>query len=823
MIYEELKKKTHSIYPALLLETLLSYDGRRKLRHGMFWIFAILCVAVLLTNLNSGSNLLSAGHMTALLQYKYIFRGCLFTIFTLWIMFYLLELMYFSYYFKESAPIDFEVGKIIFNTKEDDVTLGFLTSCGGIKIMERLGISSDEIKNFLNNRKEKIRQSDYMTPSDVDADAYISLAEYGSTLIHFDTEFRAFLLQNEITAGLFTGALGWVSDQNIEKRRRDIWWSKERLARLPSIGRDWSYGKVYLLEKYGWPIYIDDSYISLGNKWKLYLKTIENIERVLTKESGNNILLVSDHEFNAREAVSSIGRMIANGTIINALEHKRVFILDGVRLIDNMKDKAIFEQALYNVFAQSSNSGNVILVIPRMVQLAQSAAAIGSDIAEFLNYALTNSSLQVIGLVDTSGYHSTLETNTELLKHFEKIQVTDVPEERLIDVAFSEVDHLEKTHPIIFTYQSLVQTVTDVERFFSEDDPSVRIKDLLQEVIPVVFAKGRNVVLKKDIDSLVATKTGVPQGDIGELEVDILKNLEDMIHRRVIGQNEAVHSVVTALKRNRAGLGNTKKPIGSFLFLGSTGVGKTETVKALAEAYFKNENAITRFDMSEYGGEDAVSRLLGSGISAGQLSSQLRDHQYGIVLLDEFEKSTKEVHDIFLQIFDEGFATDSRGNKVNARNTIFIATSNAGSDFITESAMKGEDVSTQKSLLINHLEHEGIYRLELLNRFDDIIIFSPLGVDQLQEIAKNQMDALNKRLEIKGITVTGTESLLRYLAEQSQDIRFGGRELNRVIKDVIETQIADAILENKISSGDKVEFDPEPNNPKSVILRVANK
>lgn len=819
MTYEELKQKTSPIYPALLLENLMPYLTRKKIRRTLFWFFVLMCLLVLLTNFSVIELVIDRESLGPLFTYKYNLRGLLFISFSLWMMWYLLEMMYFSYFFKRS-PIDFEVGQIIIDTEQDDVTAGFLESRPGRYVMKRLGISETDVCAFVKNRNERVSQDEYITPSDVDEDRYVSLAEYGSTLTHFDQEFYAFLAKYNVTPELFSGALGWVSDWYIAKRRKDMWWSRESLARIPSIGRDWSYGKVFLLEKYGYSIDQDDTYISLGDKWRLYADTVEQLENILVKESGNNILLIGKHEFHAREIVSALAKTVINGTSLPPLEDKRFFILDGVKIIDAMKDKTRFETVLHNVFAQSSRAGNIVLVIPRFVEFAESAHALGSDIHDLLNRALSSSTLQVITLAHTSGYHSTLETQRELLHHFEKITIPDVADTQLIHIAFAEASYLERRYKVFFTYQSLVTATESVIRFFTEEEPAVRLKELLQDVVVAALTHGNHTLTVEHVNSVVATKTGIPQGEASADEVEVLKTLEDKMKTAIIGQDAVVTSIVSALKRNRAGISSTNRPIGSFLFLGTTGVGKTETVKALARFYFNNENAITRFDMSEFSGDESVAILIGHGREPGRLTSLLRDRQYGIVLLDEFDKASPRVHDLFLQIFDEGFITDGKGDKVNARNSMFIVTSNAGSQFISQATMQGEDVASQKDLVVNHLITKNAYRAELLNRFDDIIIFNPLGNDELKQIAHIQIKALNGRLHSKSLTIEVSDDLLEYLVSRGNDVRFGAREMNRVIREVLEVKIADAILEKKIKSGSKISFTKNPKNPEDVLITV---
>ena len=329
--------------------------------------------------------------------------------------------------------------------------------------------------------------------------------------------------------------------------------------------------------------------------------------------------------------------------------------------------------------------------------------------------------------------------------------------------------------------------------------------DILVELPAYVIRKNRILVEKQDVLDIVEKKTGVPLGQIKEEEREKLLNIEDRLHESVIGQDEAIVVVSNAMRRSRAGVRDNRRPIGSFLFVGPTGVGKTETAKALAALFFGDEGSMTRLDMSEFSGGNAVARLIGSfdGEQIGILTRTLREHPYGVILLDEFEKSTPQVHDLFLQILDEGFFSDVRGTRVNARDVIFIATSNAGSNLIFEKMQQGVDTKDIQKEIIDHIIKERIFKPEFLNRFDAVVLFHPLELEHIRKISGLMLEKLRLRLRNRGVDMGITPEMVEYVAQQGVDPVFGARPMNRYIQEKVEHVVAEKLIRGEIKEGSK--------------------
>ncbi|MBI4991110.1 ATP-dependent Clp protease ATP-binding subunit, partial [Candidatus Gottesmanbacteria bacterium] len=326
--------------------------------------------------------------------------------------------------------------------------------------------------------------------------------------------------------------------------------------------------------------------------------------------------------------------------------------------------------------------------------------------------------------------------------------------------------------------------------------------------MPKLVQHDRKLLTASDIDEFLSDKMHMAIGNLQKEEGEKLVNLENLLHQRVINQEVAIHAISSSLRRSRLEVSAINKPVGSFLFLGPTGVGKTETAKALSAIYFGGEETCLRFDMSQYQKEEGLERLIGSiklG-TPGELIGKLTEHPFSLLLLDEFEKADKEIYNLFLTLLDEGYVTGSIGKKVNAKNTIIIATSNAGGEFIREQIQQGlQGVALQEALL-EHIQREKIFSPELLNRFDSVVVFSPLTEGQLREVARLMLEDLNRRLTPKEISVDINQDLIRKIAVLGFDPQWGARAMKRVIAEKIEDQVAQKLLSGNVKKGEVIQI-----------------
>jgi ATP-dependent Clp protease ATP-binding subunit ClpC len=784
MTYAELKKKTNYLQPVFALESILSHRARVMMKN-LFFVITLVLLA-----LSSGVFLPASAQMTGLFFLSLVF----------FMIFVAVDAFYYSYVYEynPAEPYIFELGEIIFYTKDNDLIGGFVKSPIGRIIIFRLGIDAETIKDYLNKRTSFVSASSVGLPiSDSAFSAYL-LGLYQS-----DKGFEHLLISHGVQAQTFVSCALWVA----ERQRRDDyshrWWSLERLESIDSLGRDWAYGKAYTLMRVSTPLRF-----SRYQYTELHSQTIDRVELVLARSAEANILLVGDEGVAKMEVLEGLARKTLRQKTSPKLADKHFFVLDLESLGARAKDRQTFENTFTRVFVEASRAGNIVFIIPDMAGLLRLGESVGSEIVSLMSRFLASTALQVVAITDTDDFHKSIKPNRELMRHFVKIQVDEVDEHIMLQNIEDAVITLEAENGVFFSYPALEEAVQSAKRYFIDTPFIDAVTDILTESALSTRNEGKFVVEKDDILLQVQEKTGIATGEMESQEKDRLMNLETLLHERVVGQNEAISAIANAVRRSRAGIGNPDRPIGSLLFLGPTGVGKTETAKALSEIFFGPQALMLRLDMTEYSGDESLSRLIGSAgmKTSGVLSDMIRDHKYGVLLLDEFEKTSSKVLDLFLQILDEGFFTDATGHRVNARNLFIVATSNAGSQYIFDVMKAGTDLLSKREEIVEHLIDDGVFKPELLNRFDGVILFHPLLDVHLLGVAKIMLNRLAWRLKEKGMTLVINDALLNFVVTAGRDPKFGARPLNRFIQDVVEKKIADGVISGKYKANSTIEF-----------------
>ena len=808
MTYLEIKKIIRSYYPALLLEDLISHKTRELLLDILAPILFILLLPL-------------AAHISGLAVLPFIptFAGAFCLLTAVAVTIFMLDAFHSSFYFKTldaiileqgigisgKEPISFETAQVLYHAPENDIAFGFIVSPPGRKILARLGIDEKTIKEFLKSRKIKLSAGMFNFQS-FDSEYGITLADLAEVLLKQDKEFADFLFAQSIQEKDLLGAALWLVREARATRRRERWWSRDALGRTPGIGKDLAYGGAYTLEKYAKDLI---GAPAGGEFSKTYLhKEIEVVETILSRAKEANALVVGELGGGALDIIYRLAKAINLGTALPTIDGKRMMLLDQNHLVAATADKATFETEIIKMLNETAKAGNVILVIGDLPGFIESAATLGSDLPSLMDAYLASPDLQVIAIASPDGFHKIIEPNSSLARRFEKVLIKTGDRENIIGLLEDEAVKVERKNNLFFTYPAIEAIADGASRYFPNEATPDKAVDLLVEIVPEARTKNLKIIGKNDVLALIQTKTGIPAGAVAPAERDKLLNLEAILQKRVVGQNEALKAVATAARRARSGIQNPNRPLGSFLFLGPTGVGKTETAKALAAAFFGDEKKILRLDMSEYKSADAMDKLIGSFERGrpGVLSSLVRENPYGVLLLDEFEKAAREVLDLFLQVLDEGFFSDMSGKRVNLRNLLIIATSNAGADAIWQFVKQGGDLQNHKEEIVDQLVGQAILKPELLNRFDGVILFRPIVGDDLRAVAKLQLKKLAERLREKSVDLVINDQLVDYLVRFGTDPKFGARPLNRAIQDKVEALIAEKLLRGEITPGQKVEL-----------------
>lgn len=605
----------------------------------------------------------------------------------------------------------------------------------------------------------------------------------------------------------------------------------------------------------------------------------ERVLQILCRRGKNNPCLIGEPGVGKTAIVEGIAQNLVNGTVPDIVAGKRLVSLDMSGLVAKSKYRGEFEERIKKVISEVAAAGNVMLFIDELHTIIGAGGAEGSlDASNILKPALARGEVQVIGATTIEEYRKYIEKDAALERRFQPVQVGEPTEEESIEILKGLRGLYEKHHNVEITDEGVEAAVRLSARYVNDRFLPDKAIDLMDEAAAKsrlgVMRDPQDAILKKqeirqaeldledalregdierartlksaredlelqweklnkknqradkrrkpvvgenEIAEVVAGWTKIPVSKLTENEAARLQKLEETLHKRVIGQEEAVSAVAKAVRRGRVGLKDPKRPIGSFLFLGPTGVGKTEVSKALAEAVFGNEDAMIRVDMSEYMEKHSVSKMIGSPPGyvghedGGQLSEKVRRNPFSVVLFDEIEKAHPDVFNILLQVLDDGHITDSQGRKVDFKNTIIIMTSNAGAQSIIEPKKLGfgvhEDEKQDHERMKNNVMEEvkRLFKPEFLNRIDETIVFRALNKDDMKQIVTLMASGLQKRCrEQLQIELVIRDAAKAYIVEKAYDRKYGARPLRRKIQDEIEDRLAEEIIAGKVKAGDRV-------------------
>lgn len=610
---------------------------------------------------------------------------------------------------------------------------------------------------------------------------------------------------------------------------------------------------------------------------------IERCTAILMRKTKNNPVLIGEPGVGKTAVVEGLAQKIQREEVPEAIADKRILSLSMASVVAGTKYRGEFEERVRQIIEEASQLGNVILFIDELHTVIGAGSAEGSlDAANILKPALSRGKIQVIGATTTSEYRKHVENDAALERRFQPVMVEEPNEEDSIEILKGLRESFEDHHNLLIDEEALVASVKLSKRYINDrflpdkaidlvDEASAlrglkikpdnrKIKDLQSKLKEVLKSKEqavgnqdyekaallrqdelqlmdqieaekrvkipremRGVIHEEDIAHVISKMTGIPLQKLVKEEADRLKNLEGILEDHVIGQEEAIKKVSTAIRRSRMGISSSKRPIASFMFLGPTGVGKTELVRTLAREVYNDENALIKIDMSEFMERHNTSRLTGTTAGyvgyddGGQLTEMVRRKPYSVVLFDEIEKAHPDVFNLLLQILEDGVLTDGKGRKIDFTNTIIIMTSNIGAHLLTESAAPiGFNLSTEEReaamRTFDHKRDEVLkalkdqFRPEFLNRLDQIIVFKPLTPETIKSIVKLHIAELEERLSERNIRLELTSKALEYLASVSTDPDYGARPVRRKVQELLEDPIAEALLEERFKEGDVIQI-----------------
>ena len=539
--------------------------------------------------------------------------------------------------------------------------------------------------------------------------------------------------------------------------------------------------------------------------------------QILSRRSKNNPVLIGEPGVGKTAVAEGIATYIAGSDAPDSMAGKRLVALDLPALLAGTKYRGDFEERVKAVLKDVKKAGDVILFIDEMHTMIGAGSAEGAiDAANILKPALGRGEVQIIGATTPEEYRRHIEKDAALERRFQPVKVAEPSRSDSLKMLGAVRQGLEKHHGVKISDAALTAAVDLSVRYINDRFLPDKAIDLADEAAAHIRVSGGGLVTAEDIAAVVSLWTGIPVANLSADETKRLRNMESILHRRVIGQNEAVTAVSRAIRRGRVGLSDPDRPIGSFLFLGPTGVGKTELCRALAEAVFGESEAMIRLDMSEYMEKHAVSKLIGSPPGyvgyedGGQLTERVRRKPWSVVLFDEIEKAHEDVWGILLQIMDDGRLTDSAGRVVSFRNTIIVMTSNVGAKSISDGRPRmgftpdgGDEAQLMRARINEELRRT--FKPEFLNRIDETIVFRRLSRAEIRSIAERMLLTVAERFKALGMTLSVPDQVVDFLAERGYDEKYGARPLRRAIRSMIEDKAAELMLTDSLGRGDTVQ------------------
>jgi len=701
-----------------------------------------------------------------------------------------------------------DAAKILSNSYDFSVFLRLLVDQPRVRyLLFKLGITPD----LISKSQIKTRDQILVTAKELSGNRPVDLSDLLLLILLESPEAVRASEAQKLTKEDVVGLLAWERERETARRGNLDPYDPDHLVLSGGFAKDWASGYTLLLDKYS----TDLSLLFSSRRNKLHIighqNIIEEIARNLGKSNKSNVILVGDPGVGKRTAVLGFAQQVVQGRTLKELSWKHVKMVDLGHLMAGASTEDI-EVRLMTVLNESARAGNIILFLDNIETILGGAPVAGAqgerisgvvDAGAVLAKFLDSDRIQIIATSTYDAYHKSIERNPILVSQFEKIEVNEPSPVETTLITLDASVGVETEYKVLVSYGAVKEIVRLAERYLHDAPFPEKALDLLEEVAVYVSRQMKEkIVLPKDVQEIVHQKTSIPVAEATGGERDVLLNLEEKLHQRIVNQREAIRVVADALRRARAGLKEKNRPIGTFLFLGPTGVGKTETAKAVSESFFGSEAHMIRLDMNEFLQAESAGRF------QEMLTTKAKEDPYTLILLDEVEKADRRVMNLLLRLLDEGKIADLSGKMVDMTNTIIVATSNAGAEQIRE-AIKGktnfdEGYATLKATLLDYLQKERIFSPEFLNRFDAVVLFQPLNPEQVGQVVELMLNRLNRQLTEQGIQVKLDPAAVQRLATTGYDSVFGARALRRTLQEKVENVVARKILAGQLPRGSVV-------------------
>jgi len=600
----------------------------------------------------------------------------------------------------------------------------------------------------------------------------------------------------------------WANEYYQKEYHKSHWWKLSNLFLIRPIGKDWAVGYTPTLNQYC------DELTSPSYQYRIKniigrQTEINEIEKTLTKNVEANVVIVGEEGVGKHTIIDALAKHIYEGRVNPLLMYKRVLKVNMEKILTRYTDQKQRENFFEDLIGEAAAAHNVILLMENLDRYVSSGEG-RIDLTTAIEKYTKNSASQIVGITTPFFYQKFIFSNAKINRFFTKIDVNEVSKEEAEQVLIDCTPIFENRYRLTIPYETIIEVINKSDFFITYIPFPEKAIELLDTACAYTKDNKKSIVLPEIVDDVLSEKTHIPTRLSEDIKTKLV-DLENLLREKVVHQDQALVQIASSLRRSFILIGQRKKPLASFLFLGPTGVGKTETAKAIAKTFFDGEKSLLRFDMSLYQLKEDIPKLIGSidTNNPGLLATAIREKPYGVLLLDEIEKANKDLINIFLTVIDEGYFTDGYGKRIDCKNLVIVATSNAGSDQVFQSFSKNAQtdpiVSTSPNSLIDFLITNRIFSPEFLNRFDGVVAFNPLTQTSVLVLARKMINRISGDiLKLYKVTLNVSDTYLADLATRGYDERFGARNMERIIREEIEDKAAKMILGNQIKEGETI-------------------